>query len=95
MICNFNFTECSNVKFEDGCHRDCGYCRNMSLCHHENGACPNGCEPGYKQYDCKQRKSEYPHIILILRCITFCVDISNTSNSPKREDWMVKIFQLN
>lgn len=57
MICNFNFTECSNVKFEDGCHRDCGYCRNMSLCHHENGACPNGCEPGYKQYDCKQRKS--------------------------------------
>ncbi|XP_065928042.1 angiopoietin-1 receptor-like [Magallana gigas] len=46
--------ECSNVKFEDGCHRDCGYCRNMSLCHHENGACPNGCEPGYIQYDCKQ-----------------------------------------
>lgn len=71
------FASCS--KFEDGCHRDCGHCRNMSLCHHVNGACLNGCEPGYKQYECKQRMLKYPYISLILTCITFCVDISNRS----------------
>lgn len=79
----FTFTECSNVKFEDGCYRDCGYCRNMSQCHHENGSCVNGCEPGYKQYDCKQRMSKYPYFISILKCITFIVDLSNTSKKRK------------
>lgn len=35
------------------CNKVCGLCYGNEQCDYENGACPNGCEDGYKGSKCK------------------------------------------
>lgn len=35
------------------CNKGCGVCYGNEQCDYENGACPNGCEDGYKGSKCK------------------------------------------
>lgn len=35
------------------CNKVCGVCYGNEQCDYENGACPNGCEDGYKGSKCK------------------------------------------
>ena len=47
---------CENGKYGQGCTSFCGHCFNSSRCHHANGSCLTGCEPGYGGEYCKSRK---------------------------------------
>lgn len=42
--------------FGEGCLSHCGQCAVNLQCHHINGACLNGCKPGYTSQLCNQRK---------------------------------------
>lgn len=48
----FCFTECDNGLFGRNCTSTCGKCVGAEQCHHINGTCLNGCDPGYKGADC-------------------------------------------
>ena len=41
------FLECSFGKFGHHCKETCGKCLRGEKCHHINGTCMNGCDPGY------------------------------------------------
>lgn len=51
---NILILECTNNKYGDGCQTNCGHCLNMSQCHHINGTCFDGCDPGYEGQKCNQ-----------------------------------------
>jgi hypothetical protein len=44
---------CDDDKYGAGCQQRCGWCLNSEQCHHINGACLNGCNPGYQGLNCK------------------------------------------
>lgn len=50
----FSIIDCTNNKYGDGCQTDCGHCFNMIQCHHINGTCFDGCDPGYDGTKCDQ-----------------------------------------
>jgi hypothetical protein len=52
------FTECDGRKYGVKCQEDCGYCLELEQCHHINGTCLRGCNPGYKGLPCNESKSE-------------------------------------
>lgn len=33
--------------YGENCSRKCGYCLDGKICHHINGRCEQGCNPGY------------------------------------------------
>lgn len=49
-----NLTECVNGQYGDGCENVCGQCADFSQCHHVNGVCLSGCNPGYTGKGCTQ-----------------------------------------
>lgn len=48
----FPHLDCSEGFYGDECENKCGYCINSTKCHHVNGTCMDGCEPGYKGEYC-------------------------------------------
>ena len=47
---------CSNMTFGQDCNNTCGHCLNNDVCHHVNGTCLRGCNPGYHGDPCATRK---------------------------------------
>ena len=53
----FNFylsKECDNNTFGVNCTGVCGHCTEKEQCHHVNGTCLHGCEPGFNGFQCDQ-----------------------------------------
>lgn len=50
------FTECDGGTFGLGCINTCGKCAHDEQCHHINGSCMNGCDPGYYGPQCTKCK---------------------------------------
>ena len=48
------FLECGNNTFGKGCTGVCGHCSENEQCHHINGSCLNGCDPGFRGLKCDQ-----------------------------------------
>lgn len=53
-VLNFVFLECTDGLYGDMCQNQCGHCSNLSQCHHINGTCLSGCQPGYSSEFCNQ-----------------------------------------
>lgn len=56
---------CKDGMYGEKCKNICGHCRNEGICHHNNGSCLNGCNPGYigdlcKTGKCNRQVFEYP-----------------------------------
>lgn len=49
-------TECEGITFGPGCINMCGKCARNEHCHHVNGSCMNGCDPGYYGPQCTKCK---------------------------------------
>ena len=47
---------CSNRTFGQDCNNICGHCLYNEVCHHVNGTCLRGCNPGYLGDLCATRK---------------------------------------
>lgn len=43
----FLLLDCPEGYYGDECKEICGHCKNSTICHHINGTCIHGCEPGY------------------------------------------------
>ena len=54
--CSVFFIVCDNRKYGQTCNKSCGHCLNQGFCHHENGACLSGCDPGFHGVLCTSRK---------------------------------------
>ena len=52
----FFLVGCSNMTFGQDCNNTCGHCLNNDVCHHVNGTCLRGCNPGYHGDLCAARK---------------------------------------
>lgn len=50
----FVFIECDGGLFGMNCSIPCKHCLNNQQCHHINGACANGCDPGYIGNTCTE-----------------------------------------
>lgn len=48
--------DCTDGLFGDMCQNKCGQCSNLSQCHHIDGTCLGGCQPGYISEFCNQCK---------------------------------------
>nr|XP_022309660.1 multiple epidermal growth factor-like domains protein 10 isoform X2 [Crassostrea virginica] len=46
--------ECGNNTFGQDCTSVCGHCSENEHCHHINGSCLNGCDPGFNRLMCDQ-----------------------------------------
>lgn len=44
--------ECIHYKYGLDCSQSCGHCTENKQCHHINGVCPFGCDPGYMGVQC-------------------------------------------
>ena len=49
----FVLIACSNGTYGKECNHTCGYCLDQDECHHINGTCVKGCDPGYLGDVCK------------------------------------------
>jgi hypothetical protein len=47
---------CDNGTYGLNCGFHCGACLNSEQCYHVNGACLNGCDPGFQGGSCKDSK---------------------------------------
>ena len=45
-------TVCESGMFGKHCNKSCGKCLKDEQCHHVNGSCLNGCNPGYHGVNC-------------------------------------------
>ena len=45
---------CENGTFGQDCTQICGKCVGDKPCHHIDGTCMNGCDPGYKGNLCTE-----------------------------------------
>ena len=50
---SFVLIACSNGTYGKECNHTCGYCLDQDECHHINGTCVKGCDPGYLGDLCK------------------------------------------
>lgn len=57
VVWGFIFTECDGGNFGQDCSNKCGNCLQNEQCHHINGSCMNGCNPGYYGTYCSKSKS--------------------------------------
>ena len=48
------FSESGNNTFGQNCTGVCGHCSENEQCHHINGTCLNGCDPGFNGLKCDQ-----------------------------------------
>lgn len=51
--------ECPAGLYGEHCSNNCGNCLNNTNCHHVNGTCSEGCEPGYQEHNCTEGKYLY------------------------------------
>ena len=51
------YIECDRGKFGRGCREICGQCKGNNTCHHINGTCMEGCNPGFIGLQCDQGTS--------------------------------------
>lgn len=59
LIRIFVSLECPVGLYGDHCNNNCGNCLNNTTCHHVNGTCFEGCEPGYQEHNCTEGKHLY------------------------------------
>ena len=50
----FTYTECDIGTFGRGCREICVQCKENTTCHHINGTCMEGCNPGFIGLQCDQ-----------------------------------------
>lgn len=67
------FTECDGGKYGPDCNKKCGNCAQNGQCHHINGSCMNGCDPGYYGTYCSKSK--------------LCADITGSCNGGCKNGW--------
>ena len=70
---------CDNGTYGLNCDFHCGACLNSEQCHHMNGACLNGCDPGFQGGLCKESKLLIIHVHLIF--ILLCCHVRGVSYS--------------
>lgn len=51
--------ECPAGLYGEHCSNNCGNCLHNTNCHHVNGTCSEGCEPGYQEHNCTEGKYLY------------------------------------
>ena len=51
---HFFSLECMSDFYGENCSKNCGYCLNNETCHHINGNCEHGCNPGYMAPFCNE-----------------------------------------
>lgn len=49
-------TACDNGTYGADCMEFCGKCLDNEQCHHINGTCFSGCDPGYQGLNCTESK---------------------------------------
>ena len=54
VIVRLNLTECNANMYGANCSLSCGNCRGTDQCHHVNGSCLEGCDPGFQGDKCSQ-----------------------------------------
>ena len=52
----FVVTACDNGTYGADCMEFCGKCLDNEQCHHINGTCFSGCDPGYQGLNCTESK---------------------------------------
>ena len=65
---------CSNMTFGQDCNNTCGHCLNNDVCHHVNGTCLRGCNPGHHGDLCATRKKITLHNTNVMRTSSFHID---------------------
>lgn len=76
--------ECPAGLYGEHCSNNCGNCLNNTNCHHVNGTCSEGCEPGYQEHNCTEGKYLYRVNLkkkLLLKEICFKVFKTPCSNT--------------
>ena len=46
---------CDAGSYGQSCNSTCGQCLDQEPCHHVNGTCIEGCDPGFKGNMCNKR----------------------------------------
>ena len=65
-----SLSECDGGKYGQDCGNTCGSCINETQCHHINGTCLKGCDPGYKGDKCTEgNKYYYIKILKFLKIV--------------------------
>ena len=54
IIVHFILTGCNTNMYGANCTWSCGNCRGKGQCHHINGSCLDGCDPGFQGDKCLQ-----------------------------------------
>ena len=57
--------ECMSDFYGENCSRNCGHCLDNKTCHHINGRCEQGCNPGYVAPFCNEGNHSHS-----LPCVT-------------------------
>lgn len=65
-------TVCNEGTYGSDCNYTCGQCHAKEDCHHVNGTCLLGCEPGYQGDLCKSRKKVTNNMGFFLVMLYFC-----------------------
>lgn len=55
----FMVPACDNGTYGTDCMEFCGKCLDNEQCHHINGTCFSGCDPGYQGLNCTESKLLY------------------------------------
>lgn len=58
LLKKFILTEYDRGTFGQSCIKGCGNCVHNEQCHHINGSCINGCDPGYDGTQCTTSTSK-------------------------------------
>lgn len=53
------FIECDGGLFGVNCSTTCGHCLNNQQCHHLDGTCAKGCDPGYMGDNCAEGRNTF------------------------------------
>lgn len=67
------FTVCNEGTYGSNCNYTCGQCHAKEDCHHVNGTCLLGCEPGYQGDLCKSRKKVTNNMGFFFVMLYFCL----------------------
>ena len=68
------FIECEGGRYGQDCALLCGHCVNNEQCHHFDGRCLNGCQPGFQGDNCTQGNKQSPCVHFFL---FFKIDLKN------------------
>lgn len=60
----FGFVACNNKGYGEKCSTPCGNCLGLAQCHHLNGTCTDGCNPGYQGSACNDGRN----LVLLNTC---------------------------